>query len=128
MAHDVVTPGGEVRKDPHVFEFSARRVDADYRPLNDTDQPPQSVVQAEPSVFVLPAEQQLHPIANAKPIRAEVLTAASVMKQLRARLKEVEREIRVRRSLEEERDQIKRLLRAAKENKSTVTPLRRAAG
>ena len=56
------------------------------------------------------------------------LSAAALIKNLRTRLVVVEREIRVRTALEDEREQIKRLLKAAKQEKATVHALKRVAG
>jgi hypothetical protein len=127
VAHDVVTPAGEVRKDPNVFEFGGRRVDENFRPIDGGDQ---AVLQAQPTVVI---SEDIPPRAKVelKPVRVkaeEPITAGSVVKQLRARLRVVQREILARQALEAEREQIKRLLRAAEENKATVHALRRAAG
>jgi len=58
------------------------------------------------------------------PSKAEPVRTKSLVKQLRDRLKVVEREIKARGQLEEERGQINRLLHAAKLEKNNLRKLR----
>lgn len=68
------------------------------------------------------------PKPQAKPAKApkagEPANTGLLVKQLKARLKEVERGIRERQHLEEERGQINRLLAAAKLEKNNVRKMR----
>lgn len=65
------------------------------------------------------------PVAKATESSAP-LSAKELLVSLRARLRDVKAEIRKRRSLERERDQLERLIRAAKEEKTNVRRLRAA--
>lgn len=80
----------------------------------------QESVKVEPEVVaVLPATP-----SNSTPLSTKTLLA-----DLRARLREVKKQIAERKRLERERDQIMRLLKAAKKNKTpTVHALKRVAG
>lgn len=53
-------------------------------------------------------------------------TLAAMMRQLRGRLHHVEREIRIRKTLEKERDQIKRLIAAAEQERDNLRRIRSA--
>lgn len=55
------------------------------------------------------------------------MSATQLVRDLKERLRYIEREIRARKTLEKERDQIRRLLRAAKQEKATVHALKRTA-
>lgn len=73
--------------------------------------PPTAPIAAAPSVVTKPKAGE---------------DAKALIKRLRARLREVEREIKARENFELERDQIKRLLAAAKPAPATVRQLRAA--
>lgn len=57
---------------------------------------------------------------------AKLLTARQILAQLRARLREVKREIAARKQLERERDQLQRLIQAATNERDNVRRLRAA--
>lgn len=57
---------------------------------------------------------------------SSVLSARQLISQLKARLREVEREIKVRKTLEDERDQLRRLMSAAKAERNNVRRIRSA--
>ena len=52
------------------------------------------------------------------------LNTATVLRQLKARLRVVEREIKTRKTLEAEREQIQRLIAAAKNERSNLRAIR----
>ena len=56
----------------------------------------------------------------------EPLNGKAIVSQLRARLRVVEREIKARKALEEERDALKRLIHAAKTDRDNVRRIRAA--
>lgn len=99
-------------RDPHVFEFG-EQFDAwpsiDDAPVANAD-----------SVDAPPAAKA------SKPSR-DTLSMTQLMRDLKARLRYVEREIKARKTLEKEREQIRRLLKAAKQEKATVHALKRTA-
>jgi hypothetical protein len=55
-----------------------------------------------------------------------VLSTKQLLADLRARLRVVEREIKVRKSLDQERDQIRRLIKAAQQERDNVRRIRAA--
>lgn len=63
------------------------------------------------------------PVAKPKPVEPKKLTTRQLVSQLKARLREVEREIKIRKSLEQERSQIARLLDAA-QNENNLRRIR----
>ncbi len=72
---------------------------------------------------VPPSPEQPKPPTQKK--SSDKLTTRQLVSQLKARLKEVDREIKIRKSLEQERAQIARLLDAAK-NENNLRRLRAA--
>lgn len=58
------------------------------------------------------------------PAEPKPLSTADVLRQLKARLRVVEREIKTRKTLEAERDQIQRLITAAKNERSNLRAIR----
>ena len=74
-------------------------------------------------------EQVAKPVASvtkATPIQDAPLTTRKLIAQLKARLKKVEREIKVRKTLESERDQIRRLIAAAETERNNLRRIRDA--
>lgn len=72
---------------------------------------------AAPAASVVPDRKALEPSRKASSIEAPAASAGkplNVCKLARARLKEIEREIKRLQSLEKERDELRRLLDAAK--------------
>ena len=67
-------------------------------------------------------------VINTRPLTtgAQTLSARELVRQLRARLKIVEREIRARKALEEERGQLQRLIAAARHESDNVRRIRSA--
>jgi flagellar motility protein MotE (MotC chaperone) len=55
------------------------------------------------------------------------MSATQLVRDLKRRLRYVENEIKARKTLEKERDQIRRLIKAAKQDKATVHAIKRAA-
>lgn len=102
-------------RDPHVFEFGEQ---FDAWPSHD-DTPAANVDSDEDAADAAP-------IAKNKPSR-DTLSMTQLMRDLKARLRYVEREIKARKTLEKEREQIRRLLKAAKQEKATVHALKRTA-
>ena len=54
------------------------------------------------------------------PVRLAPMSAAQLVRDLKQRLRYVENEIKTRKTLEKERDQIRRLIKAAKQDTATV--------
>lgn len=79
---------------------------------------PQTEQDPAPVKFTAQPAQRRH----AQP--SSTVTVAQLLKQLRARLRVVEREIKSRQKLEEERSQIKRLIAAALADRDNVRRLR----
>lgn len=72
-----------------------------------------------------PARSQPQPGHRAPPgFESKPVSTADVMRQLKARLRVVEREIKARALLEAERDQIKRLIAAAKNERTNLRAIR----
>lgn len=81
-------------------------------------------VPAEPATASIPEPTKAtRASVSAKTQAPTTLTGVALVKQLRARLREVEREIRARKKLEAEREQLQRLLAAAT-GKNNLIPLR----
>lgn len=55
------------------------------------------------------------------------MSATQLVRDLKRRLRYVENEIKARKALEAERDQIRRLIKAAKQDTGTVHAIKRAA-
>ena len=103
-------------KDPHIFEFGEQ-----FAP------PVQSA--AEPVVLV--ATDPSPALTNSKPSAPTALQPMStqqLVRDLKTRLRYVENEIKARKRLEKERDQIRRLIKAAKLEQATVHAIKRVAG
>jgi hypothetical protein len=114
------------RPDPHVFQLGAGPVapqaatstgfDVSTAELADVVMPPQRAAQPTQAALAAPAAT--------KQTEAKPLNTAEVMRQLKARLRVVEREIKARKSLETERDQIQRLISAAKNERNNLRAIR----
>jgi len=106
--------------DPHVFEIGGF-ASAPTPPVAEISlhaaQPAQ--VQAPPSATA--TQQAADPGAEVRP-----LTTRQLLTQLNARLRVVEREIKLRKALEAERSQIQRLIAAAKIERNNVRAIRAA--
>lgn len=96
--------------DPHVFEFGEQ-----FAPLAD--------VKSEAAEEPAPVNSK-----PAKPVVLQPMSTTQLLRDLKQRLRFVEREIKARKMLEKERDQIRRLIQAAKKEKATVHAIKRAAG
>ena len=110
-----VVRNGSSSADPHVFEFGEQ-----FAPRPQADEP---VVLAatEPVSSLLAAIKE-------KPIGLQPMSTAQLLRDLKTRLRYVECEIKARKRLEKERDQIRRLIKAAKQDKATIHSLKRVAG
>lgn len=87
--------------------------------------PPAQVQQALP--LQMTAEKVVAPVAAAATQPSSepaVLSTRQLMAQLRARLRVVEREIKARKTLEQERDQIRRLIGAAQQERNNLRRIR----
>lgn len=112
MTVKVIRNGQEVSGDPHAFEFGDQFA-------------PRPEVQAAPAV--VPEPERVTVRKNAAPKKTDQpYSAKQVLRDLKARLRYVEREIKLRQSLEAEREQIQRLIKAAKQEKAVVHALKRA--
>ena len=112
-----IVRNGAPAADPHVFEFGEQ-----FAPRPQVDEP-----------VVLAATEPLPVLSvpvNAKQLdhALQPMSAAQLLRDLKSRLRFIEREIKARKTLEKERDQIRRLIKAAKQDKATVHALKRAAG
>ena len=115
MSGIVVRNGQEVASDPHVFEFGeqfAPRVTAE----------PAASVAADPIVVASIEAAAKEPNRTAQPVSMN-----QIVRDLKRRLRFVENEIKARKTLEKERDQIRRLLKAAKQENATVHAIKRSA-
>lgn len=80
---------------------------------------------AELADVMPPPGRDTQPAPRSKPNDiGRPISTADVLRQLKARLRVVEREIKARKSLELERDQIKRLIAAAKNERSNLRAIR----
>lgn len=109
--------------DPHVFQLGAGPVAPQASSANGFD-----VSAAELADVVTPPQRGGPPqqTASAKPDESKPLSTADVLRQLKARLRVVEREIKTRKSLERERGQIQRLITAAKNERTNLRAIRAA--
>jgi len=112
--------------DPHVFQLGAGPVaPAAHAAAGEFD-----VSSAELAAVVPPPVRgQAAPRATAEPVApaasgSKPVSTAEVMRQLKARLRVVEREIKARKLLEFERDQIMRLIAAAKNERNNLRAIR----
>lgn len=113
-----VVRDGQLLSDSHVFEFGEQ-----FAPRPQVEEPAASSAAAPIETFTA--------AVNAKPALPPALqpmTTAQLIRDLKHRLRFVEREIKARKALEKEREQIRRLIQAAKQNKATVHAIKRAAG
>lgn len=88
--------------------------------------PPKPVAQPQPLVAQSPA-----PVQASAPMPKGALAPGELLKMARARVREIDAQLKRMGALKRERDELNRLLRAAKERPSKsekVTPLRRNAG
>lgn len=103
--------------DPNVFEFGEQFVSR--------------AVPAVASTTVSAAEQldagSIQVAAKRMPAVLQPMSATQLVRDLKHRLRYVENEIKSRKTLEVERDQIRRLIKAAKQDKATVHAIKRAA-
>lgn len=90
---------------------------------------------AAPSTALTPSQEPAEPplAPHTKPVRAGLPaphgkppTARQILAQLRARLREVKRELSNKKALERERDQLQRLIKAATTELDNVRRLRAA--
>lgn len=87
------------------------------------------ILAADIQPLVMPPQAKTAPVAVEKPaVRADgkPLSTKALLAQLRSRLREVEREIKLRLELEKERDQIRRLMAAAKQERDNLRRIRAA--
>lgn len=113
-----VVRNGNTAADPHVFEFGEQ-----FAPRPKADEPV-VLATAEPI-------EQFAAAVNAKPALPPALqpmSTAQLLRDLKNRLRFIEREIKARKTLEKERDQIRRLIKAAKQDRATVHAIKRAVG
>lgn len=101
----------------HTFELSE---------LSDVVPPPMAARHIEAAQPAAHAVTQAPIAAPAPKPDAKPITTRALIASLRRRLRVVEREIRSRKSLEEEREQIQRLIAAATSERDTVRRIRAA--
>jgi len=105
----LVVRNGAVAEDAHVFEFGEQFAPSE----------------RAPDLVSQPAPVNAKP---AKPVVLQPMSTTQLLRDLKQRLRFVEGEIKARKALEKERDQIRRLIQAAKKEKATVHAIKRAAG
>ena len=110
MSGTVVRNGQETVTDPNVFEFGEQFA-------------PRAIPPGEPAVLATAAPLD----AKQLPALLQPMSATQLVRDLKRRLRYVENEIKARKTLEKERDQIRRLIKAAKQDKATVHAIKRAA-
>jgi len=103
--------------DPHVFQIGG--VSFEEPPSRARAEQPVAVAVTEARPVAVPV---CAPISNS----SAPIPAAKLISQLRARLRVVEREIKARKKLEAERDQIKRLIAAADNERNNLRAIRAA--
>lgn len=110
--------------DGHAFQIGGSDDAPIFRPVAEVTAPSPPQL----PVTVVPVAAPPSPVTPALvPASAEtVMSTAKLLSQLRARLRVVEREIKIRSKLESERGQIKRLMSAAKQEQANVRRLRSA--
>lgn len=111
--------------DPHVFQLGADPAAPQQRATSEHDISLAELgdVVAPPRPAPVTPQQSAAPQV---PVAPAPLSTASVLKQLKARLRVVESEIKARKSLESERDQIKRLIAAANNERTSLRAIRAA--
>jgi hypothetical protein len=113
----VVRNGQEVGSDPHVFEFGEQ-----FAPRATPLAEPAASVAADP-VAVASIQVAAKQIDRA----VEPVNTQQIVRDLKRRLRYIENEIKARKTLEKERAQIQRLLKAAKQEQATVHAIKRSA-
>jgi hypothetical protein len=106
----------------HVFQIGDMAAAAPGVADPEPSPPPASAPQKRAAQAVRPPAQPAAPAAAP----SQQLSTRQIVAQLKARLRVVEREIKTRRALEKERDQIKRLIAAALTEHDNVRRLRSA--
>ncbi len=117
MSGTVVRNGQETVTDPNVFEFGEQFA-------------PRAIPPGEPAVLATAAPldaTSIQAAAKQLPALLQPMSATQLVRDLKRRLRYVENEIKARKTLEKERDQIRRLIKAAKQDKATVHAIKRAA-
>ncbi len=115
------------RPDPHVFQLGAGPVapSASTPSASEFDVSAAELAGAVPPPGLAPRPQRAVPVARATvAVGDKPVSTADVMRQLKARLRVVEREIKARKLLEAERDQIMRLIAAAKNERNNLRAIR----
>ena len=102
--------------DPHVFQIGG----VSFEP------PPRARAEQPVAVAVTEARPVAVPVCAPISNSSAPIPAAKLISQLRARLRVVEREIKARKKLEAERDQIKRLIAAADNERNNLRAIRAA--
>lgn len=92
------------------------------------DAKPAAVAEQRQTVVTTASARQVTPAATKPTVQSAdtPLSTAQILKQLRQRLRVVEREIKARKALEKERQQIQRLIQAALTETDNVRRLRSA--
>ena len=106
--------------DGHSFQIG------DFRGFEQLKEVPMPVAPVTAPVVSAPPVAAPVPTTVVASAPAAVLTTAKLLSQLRARLRVVEREIKQRKTLEQERDTIKRLIAASLNERDNVRRLRSA--
>jgi flagellar motility protein MotE (MotC chaperone) len=91
---------------------------------------PRATPPGEPAVSATAAPldaTSIQAVAKQLPALLQPMSATQLVRDLKRRLRYVENEIKARKTLEKERDQIRRLIKAAKQDKATVHAIKRAA-
>jgi hypothetical protein len=114
--------GRPIADQPHAFELAPLPPNTvRLSELTDIVPPPRQIAQHQERSAVPQAASKPAPTIQQEPTSARAIVAA-----LRKRLRVVEREIKIRKALEQERGQIKRLIEAAQSEQGKVHRLRPA--
>lgn len=106
-----------VGEDAHAFEFGEQFARRPAPPV----EPAASVTE------VAVGAASIEAAAKQRPAFLQPMSATQLVRDLKHRLRYVENEIKARKALEAERDQIRRLIKAAKQDTGTVHAIKRAA-
>ena len=110
--------------DPHVFQLGGGPELPTQRAASENEISAAELAAVVPPPRVMAATPAPAVTHKSAPTTDAPLNTATVLRQLKARLRVVEREIKTRKTLEAEREQIQRLIAAAKNERSNLRAIR----
>lgn len=111
-----------------VVELDDRGLPFEHPEDTSTDSGAVNIAHLEATMVRPPQQERPAPLQpkTRAPTASKAISARELVRSIRARLREVNREIVVRKSLERERDQLRRLLSAALQKPAPVRTIRAA--